>query len=116
MKLHERLAAMREYITEHGLCKFMLEDDAGQVCLRGALWKVRVSRSEESEVDKFLADLAIEMSLWPGPNVPVTSSSGMVRIYRRDSAHVYFNNHPDTTEQDVIDFLHTAEVRAKEQA
>lgn len=115
MELHEKIAAMREYITEHGFCKWELQDTQGRVCIVGADVKTssHFGYYEGTEVGTFLANLAIELGLvepYTTLDHPVMGGT----VYPPSDANIAFNNHPDTTENDIIEFLRTAEVKAKE--
>src|SRR5215218_2477882 len=115
MELHEKIAKVRETLTERGLAKSALERlDTGQVCLRGALGVALCGsayawdRVSTREVDEFLNGLA-EKRGWRDERDHRGLGLGIGL-----PAHVNFNNDPHTIESDVIEFLHEAEIAAKE--
>jgi hypothetical protein len=104
VELYEQIAAIREVILERGWCKRNIMDSEGRVCLRGAEGIVTDKNPTSwraDEPDRFLSELAEQRGFSTAPY---------------GGAHVAFNNHSDTTEQDVIDFLNEAEIAAKELA
>jgi hypothetical protein len=113
MELHEKIAAMRTYIAEHGFCKFQTKDAMGRVCLSGA--DIETGWVLQTDVFGFLSALAIELRLVE-PNTTLKTPFGIRMTYPPSQAAMAFNNHSDTTENDMLNFLHIAEIRAKELA
>lgn len=115
MELHEKIAAMREYIQEHGWCQWRLKDEQGRVCIVGADDATYQGYHNGPYVGHFLAKLAVELGLVEELSI-IRDEYGNVFHYDVNDANIAFNNHPDTTENDVIEFLGIAEIRAKELA
>ncbi len=97
-------------LLEKGHTKFALIEDDGRVCLVGSYdysnWNTIV------ELDSILAHLAVERGYNGGT---LTSPSGLNTFhYSLKDAHIYFNNHPDTTINDVLALLDDAILYVKE--
>lgn len=110
MELHEKIAKAREVMTERGHCRMEFQNAQGQVCIRGAYALAMTGNAFGFDVlmdgtDVFLADFALANGYWKSEPGQEWSDS---------AAHVFFNNQEETTEADVLNFLHEAEIAAKE--
>jgi hypothetical protein len=94
------LRAAAELIRTGGLCKHMLSDDEGRHCAVGALFAGTVGRDLIGAVLPTLDAVASEM--FPG------------QFEHEVASLVQFNNHPDTTAEDVISVLEKAAARLEE--
>jgi hypothetical protein len=108
MELHEKIAKVRETLAERGFAKNTLCDrETDAVCLRGAQGVALYGNPydyKEDEVDRFLFEQAVKQGY---------SISNVGTIWQAPP-HVNFNNDPRTTAADMDDFLHEAEIAAKE--
>jgi hypothetical protein len=108
MTAAEDLRAAAEIIRVRGHCKGRLEDDEGRVCLAGALL---VARHESAKMTN---------QPWPvefGDVDPVLTAVTREQFPDRSlgiGAYVTFNNHPDTTPEEVIGVLEKAAARLEE--
>lgn len=104
MKDSEILFKAAERISD-GWCKYVLQDNRGNVCAIGAINAVGIRCANFTDLFKLLAkhmrDIAYDrMSiLYTGPN-----TSYRVRVDSSWAAELVaaWNNHPDTTKEDVL--------------
>lgn len=96
----EHLRAAAELIRVRGLCKNVMFDDEGRHCAVGALFETTIGLEWQDELLPFLNSTAAEM--FPG------------QFEFGHADLVQFNNHPDTTAEDVIFVLEKAAARREE--
>lgn len=90
-----------DLLREHGHCKFLLYDDAGRMCLVGALNLAHAETKYGVFFNKQRPHLANIL-------LQVTEEQHPDRFSGWDdygAGYVWFNNHPDTTLEDVLSVM-----------
>lgn len=102
-EIHEVLVRARNELDRRGLSKHRLEASSGEVCVRGALLRADPRNGTHERI----FSLTYEPDLMLSNLLEVKMFASMFPIARPWPLHpgdfaVHFNNHPDTTKEDVL--------------
>lgn len=125
------LDAAIDLLEHDGWCQNALRLPSGERCATGSILEALDLLGAESDVrfgvniydnlcTTYAELLTLVVSELPpayAPRIPLTAYAlESVRTYRAHNAVVSFNNHPDTTAEDVIDLLRRAAKTARNEA
>lgn len=102
-KISDQIAKVSEIILRYGWCKYELQDSQGRVCLLGA---IGIAEG---------IDIAPTRATAEQVHLCQQSSVSVFLAQAAEQAIPAFNDHRQTTELDIMNFIHDAMIKAKEQ-